>query len=195
MADNKGTVIFLAIVAIGALGLSGYLFTMDLLTEEEEQEYGNLKLVALWNDLDENLTNNALHSQVGNFLVEYDDQMVLDTNYVNVINNTRFKLLVPGFYKINLNLILGTFTEDGRIYWVEMLANNTHAGYFERYESENPMVENYLFISSSVYINHTNTENYYEINARSNNVAGAFYVATDSSTPDFHQLSIEYVIE
>ena len=43
MANNKGAVIFLAILAIGGLGLSGYMFITDLFFAEEDIQ--NLKLV------------------------------------------------------------------------------------------------------------------------------------------------------
>ena len=72
MANNKGVVILLAIIAVAGLGLSGYMFTMDLLSEEPE--YGNLKLVAFWDDLEENFDTPG-HTTTDDFLVAYD-QMI-----------------------------------------------------------------------------------------------------------------------
>ncbi len=33
-SSNRGSVIFLSIIAFAGLGLSGYMFTMDLISEE-----------------------------------------------------------------------------------------------------------------------------------------------------------------
>ncbi|MHA1111957.1 MAG: hypothetical protein ACTSRE_12695 [Promethearchaeota archaeon] len=198
MADNKGAVIFLAIIAVAAAGLSGYSFVTDILTEDvdyvDDDSY-NLKLVALWEDLDENLTNNPLHSLYSNFLIEYNDQVLLNTEYVNVVNNTRFNLLIPGLYKINIAVLLGGLTDVDRYYWIDLIVNNTVVGYFERYGSANPVIDTYYYVKGNLYINNTSSENYYEIVARSSSSLASFNIATDPSTPYFNQLSIEYVIE
>ena len=63
-----------------------------------------IKLVALWDDLDENLVNNPLHNIETEFLIEFKENLVLDSSYVNMVNSTRFNLLIPGLYKIHLNI-------------------------------------------------------------------------------------------
>jgi hypothetical protein len=187
--NNTGAIVFIAILAVAALGLSGYTFVKDQFFTQPE----GLKLVALWDDLDENLTN-PLHSYDYNFLIEYEDSKVLDTNYVDAINSTRFSLRVPGFYKINIEVVLAGLIDPGAIYWVELLVNNDHAGYFERYSSANPIIDTFFYVRGSLYINNTSSENYYEILARSSLPSFGFEVATDGGSPYFNQLSIEYVL-
>ena len=93
-SSNRGSVIFLSIIAFAGLGLSGYMFTMDLISEEPN--FGNLKLVGLWDSLGKNVENNPLHSAINDFLIEYEDDLVIDSEYVEIINNTRFFLSIPG---------------------------------------------------------------------------------------------------
>ncbi|MBN2157034.1 MAG: hypothetical protein JW776_13405 [Candidatus Lokiarchaeota archaeon] len=195
MANNKGAIIFLAILAIAGLGLSGYMFVNDTFLggDDHTHETEGLKLVALWEDLDENLVNNPLYTTVSNFLIEYEDQIVLETNYVNVINSTRFSLIVPGLYKINLAVVFGGILDVDSTFWVYLMENNTEKAYFERFSTGNPVIDIFYYAKGSLYINATSAENYYEIRAWTGAASG-FRVATDSGSPYFNQLSIEYVL-
>jgi hypothetical protein len=194
---NTGAVIFLAIIAVAGLGLSGYMFISDQFFGGDESTFpGDLRLVAIWDDLDENLTNNPLHSTSSNWLIAFDDEMYLDTNYVSTVNNTAFYLSVPGIYKINLDVILYEAEQISSTYWIYMVRNTTtQVGYFMRLEIDTtaPNPETlFHYISCSLYVNHTYTTEYYEIVASGYD---DFSVATDYSSHLFNQLSIEYVIE
>lgn len=183
--SNTGAVIFLAILAVAGLGLSGYMFTMDLLSKNEE--FGNLKLVALWDYLEANF-DTPTHATTSNFLVAYDEQVVLDTKYVNVVNETRFLLPTSGIYKINLNVLLNPVTA-GEVYWVVLLANNTFLEDFERVGIENPATTPFWYAKGSVYVNVTGgIDTYYQINV--------YGTPTGIGTAEnFNQLSIEYVLD
>ena len=94
-------------------------------------------------------------------------------------------------YKISIKGLLYDFSDPSSVYFVEVIANNSHSGYFERYE--NLSLQDFLFISSSLYINNPSSEKYYEILGRSSMGGATFEVYSGSSTPDFDQISIEYV--
>ena len=193
---NTGAVVFLSIIAVSALGLSGYIFVNETFLGADDHTHdvdSNLRLVAFWDDLDENLTNNPMHSSVTNFLIEYDDQKFLDSNYVSVINNTRFQL-VPGLYKLSLNVVLSGI-DPNSVYWIEMLENNSYSLNFERLETDTTVPGTYYFAKASGYLNISSVENYYEIVARTSGDVTGFSVASDPATNNYHQFSIEYVIQ
>ncbi|MHA1453763.1 MAG: hypothetical protein ACTSRD_12955 [Promethearchaeota archaeon] len=192
MANNKGAVIVLAILAIAGLGLSGYMFVNDTFLggNEFEHEHQTLKLVALWNHLTENTENNPLHSLDYNFLIEYQEAMVIDTNYVNVINETRFTLSTAGLYKVNLN-VMYEYIDPGATYWTVLLQNNTEFEYLDYFITPTPVYDNTHFTTISFYINSTGDDSYYEFNARCN---GVLHFEIYSSS-DYNQLSIEYLIQ
>jgi len=188
MANNKGAVIFLAIIAIAGLGLSGYMFIDDMwLSGNEEHE---LKVVAIWNYLSENTENNPLHSLDYNFLIEYSEALILDTNYVNVVNETRFTLPVAGLYRINLNVMF-EYVDAANTYWIVLLQNNTIFEYLDFFSTPSPVYDISHFTTISFYINSTGDDSYYEFNARCTDT-DPFEVYTHSQ---YNQLSIEYVME
>lgn len=129
------------------------------------------------------------------WLIAFDDEIHLDTNYVSTLNNTTFYLSVLGIYKINLDVILYGANDVSFTYWIYIVRNTTQVGYFMRLEidttSPNPETL-YHYACCSLYLNHTVTEEYYEIVPYGYD---DFSVATDASSHLFHQLSIEYVIQ
>lgn len=186
--NNKGAVIFLAIISIAALSLSGYLLLTDLLSGNvnTNEEPENFKLVALWDNLNEN-TSYAPYNTDRNFLVEYFDEMVLNTEYVTVHNNTKFSFSKMGLYRINLNILFeGIINTAGYDYWAILTRNTSNYRYFDRWENED---DPYHFIESSMYINVTNSETTYGIIGYSG--VDDFAVA---STAISNQLSIEYIV-
>jgi len=189
MANNKGAVVVLAIIALAAAGLSGYLFTTDLLSRNEVVEYSNLKVVAVWDSLKKNIVNNPNHNTDDDFLVEFSNPYILDENYVSVITGTRFSLPKNGMYKIILN-ILWTGLDDGDAYWIKLLRNNTQYQYFDYFVTATPTAFTYKYTFSSVFVNSTGGDEYYEINAES--YASAFGVYENEY---YNYLSIEYVIQ
>jgi hypothetical protein len=184
MANNKGTVILLAVIAVGALGLSGYLLIDDLFLEKPE----GLKLVGLWDRLSENF-DTPPYTSASDFLIAYDDVVLLETDYVTVHNETRFYLPVAGIYKININVLLSPVVPD-EVYWVVLMRNTSFFEYFERIGIENPMTTPFYYSKGSVYVNVTGgLETYYEIYVYGTSTAGI------DSNENFNQLSIEYVFQ
>ena len=135
MTNNKGLVIILAIIAIAGLGLSSYMFTMDLLSEEEDPEqFGNLKLIALYSNLYVNTGSNPLHNSYDNFLVKFSDKIAFNDDYLTQSNTTRFSFTTLGIYKIYLNAILTDY-EINSTYWVNLLVYDLEMDCFDRWET------------------------------------------------------------
>ena len=178
--NNKGMVIFLAIISIAGLGLSGYMFVTDLFSDDSE----NLKLVALWDNLDENI-DTAPYDTYQNFLFEYSDQMVLNTDYITVHNSTRFSFATMGLYKINLKTVL-TGIDATFAYWIILLQDDTQYRHFDRWDE---IDDSYHYTDSSLYINVTNSDSVYGILGYGS--VDDFSVSSSSIT---NQLSIEYVV-
>ena len=152
---------------------------------------GNLQLVALWDDLTQNITNNPSYSTQSNFLIAYSDQLFLDSNYVNVINNTRFTLPIAGLYKINLEVLFNDISAS-HTYWIILKQNTTNIGYFDRWESGTTVSDPFHYVDTSLYFNSTGgNDTYYEINGYGN--GDDFW--TSFTVDPFNQLSIEYVVQ
>jgi len=183
MANNKGAVIFLAVIAVGALGISGFMFITDLLSNDVD-ESENFKLVALWDNINEN-TSYAPYTTDSNFLIEYFDQMVLNPEYITVYNNTRFSFATLGLYKINLNTIFEGIVNTAD-YWAILIRNSSNFRYFDRWEDENNF---FHYTDSSLYINVTNSDTIYGIIGWSD--SDDFGIASSAISS---QLSIEYVV-
>ena len=183
MANNKGVVIFIAVIAVGALGISGFMFITDLLSNDVD-ESENFKLVALWDNINEN-TSYAPYTTDRNFLIEYFDQMVLNPEYITVYNNTKFSFATLGLYKINLNAIFEGIINTAD-YWAILIRNSSNFRYFDRWEDENNF---YHYTDSSLYINVTNSDTMYGIIGWSD--IDDFAIASSAISS---QLSIEYVV-
>ncbi len=190
MANGKGGTAFLAILAIAALGLSGYLFVDNFFLSDDTHthEPDGLNLVALWEDLDQNKVNNPAFSTDTNFLVEFTNNITINTEYVQVVNSTRFILTKIGLYKINLNLLVSN-VDVSSIYWIIFRQNGTTCGYIDRFGTGTVLDSPFYQVTSSLYVNNTGINTYYEINGQSS--GDPFF--TSSTDQKFNQLSIEYL--
>ena len=108
MANGKGGTAILAILAIAALGLSGYLMVDKFFLSNDTlpDEPDSLHLIALWENLLQNKVNNPSYATDSNFLVAFSNNIIIDLDYVQVVNSTRFILTKIGLYKININLLV-----------------------------------------------------------------------------------------
>ena len=178
--NKSGAIIFFAILSIAALGLSGYVFVSDLISDDSD----TLKLVALWDNLDEN-TDTAPYNLGNLFLVEYSNQMVLNTKYVTVHSTTRFSFAKVGLYKINLKAMFSSINVANE-YYAFLYRNSSQFRHFYRWDD----IDDYYYsVDSSLYINVTNSDTVYGIVGFS--PGDDFGV---SSSDQGNQLSIEYVV-
>jgi len=188
MSKKKGGIFLLWIIAFGALGLSGYMFFKNELIGSSggTSPDSGLTLVGLWDDLATN-KEYAPYTTDNDWLIEFNNNQFNNSNYISVDNNnTRFKLLKEGFYKITLLLLLANLDADA-IYWVQIMRNNTFDQYLARVAiSANPS-SSYHLIESSLYIKSTGLDNFI---IRCYCIGDTSY--TIANDDDFNQLSIEY---
>ncbi len=192
MSERKGAIILLWIVAFGSLGFSGYLFVKNEIFSAPSPDSGvtspdsGLTLVGLWDDLAKN-KEFAPYTTDYNWLIEFDNNQFNISNYFEVSNNnTRFKLLKEGFYKITLLLRLDEATAD-EVYWAYLIRNGAFDHCLARIAiSENPGSLDHQ-IESSVYVKSTGLDNF---SIRCYSTGSAEFKISHLQT--FNQLSIEY---
>ena len=188
MSDRKGSIVLLFIIALAALGVSGYLVVDKFfLTPEPTDEC--LVLVGLWNGLEKN-TDYAPWNTDESWLVKFPDNLYNDSNHISVNSSkTSFKLLQTGFYKITIRFIFyGLDSTSAAIYWVSLLRNGANSEYFERLAIPANPSSSYYFIQASLYIESTGLADF-AFNCFCNSDSNGFSLSTSGNS----QLSIEFV--
>lgn len=186
MSERKGAIILLWIIAVGSLGFSGYMFVKNEVFSAPEGTDSGLTLVGLWDDLATN-KEYAPYTTDSSWLIEFSNNKFNNSNYIEVSNNnTRFKLLKEGFYKITLLLRLDD-VDASEVYWVYFLRNGLFDHCLARVAiSDNPGSPDHQ-IESSVYVKSTGLDNF-SIRCYSTG-SDAFEIGYLQT---FNQLSIEY---
>ena len=185
MSERKGAMVLVGIIAIAALGFSGFMFVKNEIFAVPGTPVSDngLTLVGLWDDLAKN-KDYAPYDSDASWLIEFDNNQYNDSNYISVSNsNTNFKLLKEGFYKLTL-LLYVNFLDIGATFWFYLYRNNSVNHCIAKIgdtTSTNYQVE------SSVFVKSTGLDNFF-IRA---------YTTTDlsfaiSTSQSFNQLSIEY---
>jgi len=188
MSERKGAMVLLGIITIAALGLSGYMFVKNEIfaAPGTTTQDSGLILVELWDDLAKN-KEYATFTTDSSWLIEFDNNQFNNSNYIEVSNNnTSFKLLKEGFYKITLLLLLYEVAAD-EVYWAYLLRNYAYDHCLARVAISEYPGSTYHQIESSVYVKSTGLDNF-SIRCYSTNLA-AFDVGHLQA---FSQLSIEY---
>lgn len=188
MSERKGAIILLWIVAFGSLGLSGYMFITNSLigTPCVSPPDTGLTLVGLWDDLATN-KEYAPYTTDYSWLIEFNNNQFNDSNYIEISNNnTRFKLLKEGFYKITLLLTWYDIDPDS-VYWAVLLRNDIIDHFFVRVAISANQTNTYHLIESSLYVKSTGLDNFTIRCYCSGDTA--FEIAVQQT---FNQLSIEY---
>jgi len=185
MSERKGAMVILGIITIAALGLSGYVFYKNEIFAAPGAPSSDrgLILVGLWDDLVKN-KEFAPYTTDATWRIEFDNNQYNDSNYISVSNNnTHFKLLKEGFYKLTL-LIYVNELEPGGTYWFYLYRNNSVNHCFAKIE--HPTVSRYQ-VESSVFVKSTGLDNFFIRAYSTGDISFAI-----STTQSFNQLSIEY---
>ena len=192
MSERKGAIILIGIIAIGALGFSGYMFvTNELFVTPEATPPAippdsGLILVGLWEDFSKN-TEYAPDTTDASWRIEFNDNQFNNSNYISVSNNnTRFKLLKEGFYKITLLALLDDI-DASAVYWAYLIRNNTFDHCFDRVAISDYPSSPFHQIESSLYVKSTGLDNFY---IRCYSSGDPLFEMSASQT--FNQLAIEY---
>ncbi len=189
MKSSNGVTVVFAIVAIAALALSGYMFVSyeilgtqgsQITTEEEATT-----LVALWEDISKNKEIIGYNTD-SQFLLEYDDNKILNPNYIDSNSSIRFGLIKPGYYKITLNVLLDNM-DIGEVYYVQLLENNDYGEVFDFY---NCNATGYHHVKASVIV-HSDGTDIFQIRAGAS-YGDAFFLLPQPDIYNF--LSIEYIL-
>ncbi|MCK4382141.1 MAG: hypothetical protein KAW66_02490 [Candidatus Lokiarchaeota archaeon] len=188
MSERKGGIILIGIIAFAALGFSGYMFVKNEFIDipGPTSPDSGLTLVGLWDDFSKN-TEYAPDDTNTSWRIEFNNNQFNDSNHISISNNnTSFKLLKEGFYKITLLLLLNDIDANA-IYWAYLIRNSTLDNCFDRVAISASPSSPFLQIQSSLYVKSTGFDNFYII----------CYCMIDTSfaigTPQtYNQLSIEY---
>ena len=93
---------------------------------EELNNLGRIIVVGVWDALEDNL-DFAPHNTQNDWLLEFGDNILNDTDYISVSNtntNNNVTLLKSGWYRIHLSvLLLGI--DPSSTYWIMLNVNGT----------------------------------------------------------------------
>lgn len=184
MSGRSAGMVLLGIIALTGVFMSGYLLLKyEFISPSTPSADSGLILVGLWDDLDTNM-NYPPWDDGGNWLLRLRLGRFNDSSYISVSNqNTNFRLLKPGFYKITLTLLL-IHLDASAIYFVELQRNSFTDHIFERAAN----CSTWYHIQSSLYV-YGNGIDYFQINCYS--PGDPSFIASG----DYYcQLSIEYVL-
>lgn len=151
MANNKGAVIFLAIIAVGALGLSGYMFIEDQFLggndyvpdHEHEFEDKSYKLVGLWD---------SMGGSGSSYNLTFGANKIAANEYVNLTDPATFNLTQEGWYKFTIVTIF-TGLDPTNYYYVRCVHNGTNSelvGYVDDPSATADYVNMVYYVHSSV---------------------------------------------
>ncbi|MFX1568899.1 MAG: hypothetical protein ACFFCV_11105 [Promethearchaeota archaeon] len=179
MSRNKGTIIF-GIISIIALGLSLYMFIWPQSTDT------GLKLVGIWDDLDEN-TDYSPYNLDTDWLVELSDNSYIDSSYITVTHtSTRLTLIKAGWYKIQITMQLLDLTTPYD-YDLELLKNGYTEFIMVSYRTASASVTWYQVHATGYVL--SDGDDYIQMRVTSD-PSDPFYLY---ESPELNQFSIEFV--
>jgi len=185
MSERKGAMVLVGIIAIAAIGFSGYMFVKNEIfaVPGTPASDSGLTLVGLWDDLAKN-KDYAPYNTDTSWRLEFDNNQYNDSNYISVSNsNTNFKLLKEGFYKLTI-LLYAYDLVPGGTYWFYLYRNNSINHCIAKIGLP---TTTYYQVESSVFVKSSGLDNFF-IRAYCTGDT-SFTIATAQS---FNQLSIEY---
>ncbi len=178
------SLMFITILILGGLGLGSYFLVINRIRDSEER-----LVVGEWNNVNKNTENNLAHNEDYNFLLGWSDLEEVNSSYVNLINQSKFNLLMPGLYKISLVVIFSEIV-GAATYSMRLLINGNSEIILDRFASAYGSSITYISITS-IYLSYEDGNLNLEIFAISE-TDDPFTVDT---TNEKNQLTIEYVIQ
>ena len=185
MSDRSTGTIVLGIIAIAGLGLSGFMFIKDNILFPASDT--GLVLVGLWDDLESN-RDYAPDNTGSDWLIEFRNSPLNNSNYVTVSrNNTRF-VLAPGLYKITLSFRFSSLVA-GEGYAISLIrTGSTEHFLVDHYHNETAVINGEYYSSCSSVFVQGNGVDYFDFKC-----ASIYGDSFDLSNDKYNQLSIEYV--
>ena len=143
-------------------------------------------VVGFWDALTDNLDFTA-HSTQTNWLFEFGDNKLNNTDYISVSNiNTRVTLLKSGWYRIHISVLLGYMAAND-VYRVYLLKDGAIEFTLDRFVTSSTIDSVWHYIDSSGFV-YSDGTNYIELNGYS-----IFNDFSPTVSLDYNQLTIEYV--
>ncbi|MFW9949574.1 MAG: hypothetical protein ACFFKA_05560 [Candidatus Thorarchaeota archaeon] len=186
MSKNAAGFVILSLISISALGLGGYSYYLTLISPHIYEDRG-LILVGIWDELYYN-TDYVPYTSTSYWLLEYGGNKLNNSYYLSVSNNnTRITFLKPGWYRIQLTMVLSSI-DAGSWYWIIILKNGVQEFYLLYHETSGTPESDYLTFDSDAYVYSDGTD-YFEILGDSN--TEPFF---PGASQIYNQLTIECVV-
>ncbi|MHA1110797.1 MAG: hypothetical protein ACTSRE_06815 [Promethearchaeota archaeon] len=173
--NNTGAIVILAILALGGLGLSGYMFVEDrFLGGDEHDAY---KLIGVWENLEGSGTD---------FNITFQNPQYQNNEYFSLsTTNTTFNLLLEGWYKLTISTTW-TSLDPTEVYRAYVMKNGvTHSAIFEMWHPAEIQMK--LDVELYLYSNSTDS---YHIHCYESGFTDPFGLATNQI---FNTAYLEYI--
>jgi hypothetical protein len=175
--SNAGAFIVLAILALGGLGLSGYMFINDRFFGGDEPLPDNDQIIAVWNKLTESGSNS-------NFYLNLSENQLNQSEYFILTGGTNLTLNHPGWYRITIRTIWSSLSSaTNYVFNVEKNgATSDSLVYLSAPQ------ETYYTINLFDYV-YSDGNDYFQFNCY-NGAADAFSIA---SNQNYNQFILEFI--
>ena len=181
---GKGGTVIGIIGIILAAGAIGFTFVVWNGQNTTNNLTGTI-VVGIWDSLGDN-QDFAPHNSLNDWLLEFGDNSLNNTDYISVSNtNTRITLLKSGWYRIHISVLLVGIS-PASIYNIRFLKDGAIEFFFDFYETSGTIDSIYRSVDSSAFV-YSDGTNYIEINGESGD---------NFSVPGndlYNQLTIEFV--
>ena len=169
------------LLAAGAIGFTFVVWN----GQNTSNNLTDANIIGIWDALSDNQDFSPYIWQ-NNWLLEFRDNSLNNTNYISVSNtNTRITLLKSGWHRIHLSVLLVGISASS-IYWIRLLKDGAPEYIFDFYQTTTTIDSIYHTIDSSAFI-YSNGTNYIEIEGDSTD---DFQVPPNDL---YNQLTIEFV--
>ncbi len=179
------------ILAAGAMGFAFFVWNGQNTTNSDlddlQEQLDNMTrpiVVGIWDALDANL-DYAPHNLANNWLFEFGDNKLNNTDYISVSNtNTRIALLKSGWYRIHISVLLSGIdpSNSSKLILLKDGATESYLDYYVTSTDDSSWY--YIDLSAFVY---SDGINYIEINER--------YSYTDDFSPSTNDMYNRFIIE
>ncbi len=175
--SNTGAFVILTILALGGLGLSGYMFVRDQFFGGTEDSLEGYQLIAVWEKLTEFGTND-------DFYLNLSENQLTQSDYFTLTSGTNLTLNHPGWYRISIRTI-----------WSSLAGTNNYVFNLEKNGATSASLiylsapsDTYYTINLVVYV-HSDGNDYFHFNSYST-AADAFSIA---SNQNYNQFVLEFI--
>ena len=178
------TIVFLSFI-IGASGLGLGIFSFITMQAKEGSPGTTCVVVGIWDQLYQN-KDYAPYNTDQSWFISADGIQVNNSEYFFLNRtNTRFHLIISGWYRVNLLLTLSNLGGTADIYFRAFKGGSTAVAFSNRYNATTD--GSFHTVEAQFYI-FSDGSDYYDFY-----ISSAPMASSVAPNPDFNQLGIEYV--